>query len=32
MTDLYEKRFDGEDLADPDYLNNLWQQGTNRRR
>jgi hypothetical protein len=27
ITDLFETRFDGEDLADPDTLNNLWQQG-----
>jgi hypothetical protein len=27
ITDLFESRFDGEDLADPDYVNNLWQQG-----
>ena len=28
LTDLSAVRFDGEDLADPDTLNNLWQQGT----
>jgi hypothetical protein len=28
ITDLFESRFDGEDLADPDYLNNIWQQGS----
>ena len=28
LTDLSTQRFDGEDLADPDTLNNLWQQGT----
>jgi hypothetical protein len=28
LTDLFETRFDGEDLADPAALNNLWQQGT----
>ena len=28
ITDLFETRFDGEDLAEPDTLNNLWQQGT----
>ena len=28
LTDIFESRFDGEDLADPTYLNNLWQQGT----
>jgi hypothetical protein len=27
ITDLFETRFDGEDLADPDSLNTLWQQG-----
>jgi len=27
ITDMYVQRFDGEDLADPDTLNNLWQQG-----
>jgi hypothetical protein len=27
ITDLYETRFDGEDLADPDTLNSLWQAG-----
>jgi hypothetical protein len=27
ITDLFETRFDGEDLADPDSLNALWQQG-----
>jgi hypothetical protein len=25
LTDLYQTRFDGENLADPDYLNQLWQ-------
>ena len=28
ITDLFESRFDGEQLADPVTLNNLWQQGT----
>ncbi|MGA2973936.1 MAG: flagellar filament outer layer protein FlaA [Spirochaetia bacterium] len=28
LTDLFETRFDGEDLADPATLNNIWQQGT----
>ncbi len=28
ITDLFETRFDGTDLADPATLNNLWQQGT----
>ena len=28
VTDLFETRFDGEELAEPDTLNNLWQQGT----
>jgi hypothetical protein len=28
LTDLFETRFDGEDLADPVTLNNIWQQGT----
>jgi hypothetical protein len=28
ITDLFETRFDGEDLADPVTLNSLWQQGT----
>ena len=28
ITDLFETRFDGEQLADPTTLNNLWQQGT----
>jgi hypothetical protein len=28
ITDLFETRFDGEDLADPDSLNTLWQQGS----
>ena len=28
VTYLFETRFDGEDLAEPDTLNNLWQQGT----
>jgi hypothetical protein len=28
LTDLFETRFDGEDLADPTTLNNIWQQGT----
>jgi hypothetical protein len=27
ITDLFETRFDGEQLADPVTLNNLWQQG-----
>jgi len=26
LTDLYQMRFDGENLADPDYLNQLWSQ------
>ena len=25
LTDLYQTRFDGENLADPDYLNQIWQ-------
>ncbi len=25
LTDMYERPFDGEDLGDPDYLNQLWQ-------
>jgi len=25
LTDTYEQRYDGENLADPDYLNQLWQ-------
>jgi hypothetical protein len=28
LTDLSVVRFDGEDLADPETLNSLWQQGT----
>jgi hypothetical protein len=28
LTDLFETRFDGENLADPDTLNRIWQQGT----
>ncbi len=28
ITDMYVNRFDGDDLADPDTLNQLWQQGT----
>jgi hypothetical protein len=28
LTDLFETRFDGEDLADPATLNEIWQQGT----
>jgi hypothetical protein len=28
LTDLFETRFDGEDLADPDTLNSIWAQGT----
>jgi len=28
ITDLFETKFDGEDLADQDALNSLWQQGT----
>jgi hypothetical protein len=28
ITDLFESKFDGEDLADPDHLNSIWQQGT----
>ncbi len=27
ITDLFESRFDGSDLADPDQLNSLWQSG-----
>jgi hypothetical protein len=27
ITDLFETRFDGDDLADPATINNLWQQG-----
>jgi hypothetical protein len=27
ITDLFETRFDGEQLADPVTLNNLWKQG-----
>jgi len=27
ITDLFETRFDGADLADPDQLNTIWQQG-----
>jgi len=27
ITDLFETRFDGSDLSDPDTLNQLWQQG-----
>jgi hypothetical protein len=27
VTDMYVQRFDGEDLADPATINNLWQQG-----
>ena len=27
ITDLFETKFDGDDLADPATLNNLWQQG-----
>ena len=27
ITDLFESKFDGDDLADPTVLNNLWQQG-----
>jgi hypothetical protein len=26
LTDMYQRRFDGEALADPDYSNQLWQQ------
>jgi len=26
LTDMYQRRFDGEALADPDYVNQLWQQ------
>ncbi len=25
LTDTYQQRYDGENLADPDYLNQLWQ-------
>jgi len=28
LTDLFETKFDGEDLAEPESLNNIWQQGT----
>ncbi|HEY9594617.1 MAG TPA: flagellar filament outer layer protein FlaA, partial [Spirochaetia bacterium] len=28
ITDLFETRFDGEDLADPTTLNEIWQQGS----
>lgn len=28
LTDLYETRFDGDDLADPRILDKLWAQGT----
>jgi hypothetical protein len=28
ITDMYVQRFDGEDLADPATINNLWQQGS----
>ncbi|HUI71784.1 MAG TPA: flagellar filament outer layer protein FlaA [Spirochaetia bacterium] len=28
LTDMGRLRFDGEDLADPDYLNQLWQQAS----
>jgi hypothetical protein len=28
LTDLFETKFDGEDLADPESLNSIWQQGT----
>jgi hypothetical protein len=28
LTDLFETRVDGEELADPDSLNALWKQGT----
>jgi hypothetical protein len=27
LTDLFETRFDGDELADPDYLNELWSAG-----
>jgi hypothetical protein len=27
LTDLFETRFDGDELADPDYLNALWSAG-----
>lgn len=27
ITDLFETRFDGDELADPDYLNELWSAG-----
>ena len=27
LTDLFESRFDGDELADPDYLNELWSAG-----
>jgi hypothetical protein len=26
LTDMYQSRFDGESLADPDYLNQIWGQ------
>jgi hypothetical protein len=28
ITDLFETKFDGQELEDPDYLNDLWKQGT----
>ena len=28
ITDVFETKFDGDDLADPALINNLWQQGT----
>jgi hypothetical protein len=28
LTDLFESRFDGDNLADADILNDLWKQGT----
>ncbi len=28
LTDMYQRRFDGEALADPDYVNQLWQQAS----
>jgi hypothetical protein len=27
LTDLFETRFDGDELADPDNLNKLWASG-----
>ncbi len=30
LTDLYQTRYDGENLADPEYLNQLWQQASSK--